>query len=153
MTKDNLILQRMIQDKMNENYLNLLLRILNNIFDLDQKNYHTIKNQTKQIEKTLEKQGGYHTTKSKHKIEDIFFRLADCECEVESEMTLYTAIIEQEIIYENIVNELLPQKDQLEVEIKGKGIAGPINDLKEIEKIAKNNGIDDRLVVGILEQL
>ena len=105
------------------------------------------------IEKTLEKQGGYHTTKSKHKIEDIFFRLADCECEVESEMTLYTAIIEQEIIYENIVNELLPQKDQLEVEIKGKGIAGPINDLREIEKIAKNNGIDDRLVVGILEQL
>ena len=35
MIKDNKIIQRMIQDKMNEQNLDLLLRILNNLFELE----------------------------------------------------------------------------------------------------------------------
>ncbi|WP_311051857.1 hypothetical protein [Staphylococcus capitis] len=154
MIKDNKIIQRMIQDKMNEQNLDLLLRILNNLFELEPREYTRIKNSTEQIVPTLEKKGGYLPEHSKHILEKIFFRLADCECEVESEMNLYFIIIDQEVIYENIVNELRPNKDNLNVELDDNGEIGAfIKDYKEIQRISEKYDVDITLVIKILHKL
>ncbi|MCY1627815.1 hypothetical protein [Staphylococcus pettenkoferi] len=69
-------------------------------------------------------------------------------------MNLYFIIIDQEVIYENIVNELRPNKDNLNVELDDNGEIGAfIKDYKEIQRISEKYDVDITLVIKILHKL